>query len=169
MRYYVTSDPLASQKFTMSPLAQASHAQVTTPSTISHLSGVHTKDPPSSIANADVETLRVSTFSTIFEEPELGEYYIMRWLLLKCIAFDSPIANWYAWCYGTAIRNIFRKLFIMHARNWHKCTSYPAQPACEGTYLWAIVGNQRAIHRLAEALQSPRKGFYTKGLYCLGR
>ena len=42
MRYYISSDPpLATQKFTISPLAQVSYYQVMTPF-ISHFSGIHT-------------------------------------------------------------------------------------------------------------------------------
>jgi hypothetical protein len=60
---------------------------------MSHLSGIHTKDQFSSSSTAipDVETPRVATLSTIFNG--LGESYILRRLLLKCIASDSSIAD----------------------------------------------------------------------------
>ncbi len=60
---------------------------------ISHSGGVHTKDPSSgsSSANADAEASRVAMLSTIFKE-RCGSY-ILRRLLLDCIASDSSIAD----------------------------------------------------------------------------
>src|SRR6266702_5224690 len=60
---------------------------------IPHNSGTHTKDPSScgKGANTDAETFRVATLSMTFGGR--CEFYILRRLLLDCIASDSSIAG----------------------------------------------------------------------------